>query len=207
MAVPHQYHVSNTPHTSSNLPPFMSSKSCTPVLTGQTRPSLVYTLYQTLPLNSVYTSSNLHPFVSSKPCTPILTCQTWPSLVYIMYQILLLRLKKKKVWDSLATFCKNRWGRQVFFFFFYFPPKQMRQLFFFNPVKIDLKFKCKQKWKVCVICILPGLRLLGHAAGTSLGFMFRVGTGFMQQTLCNTQMLGHSSDTMRHAVKIINLSL
>ena len=50
----------------------------------------------------------------------------------------------------------------------------------------------KQKWKVRVICILPGLRLLGHAAGTSLGFMFRVGTGFMQQTLCNTQMLRHN---------------
>ena len=33
------------------------------------------------------------------------------------------------------------------------------------------------------------------AAGTSLGFMFRVGTEFMQQTLCNTQMLRHSSDT------------
>ena len=71
----------------------------------------------------------------------------------------------------------------------------MRQLFFFYQVKFDLKFKCKQKWKVCVICILPGLRLLGHAAGTSLGFMFRVGTGFMQQTLCNTQMLRDSSDT------------
>ena len=71
----------------------------------------------------------------------------------------------------------------------------MRQLFFYS-VKFDLKFKYKQKWKVCVLCILlPGLRLLGHAAGTSLGFMFRVGTGFMQQTLCNTQMLRHSSDT------------
>ena len=68
----------------------------------------------------------------------------------------------------------------------------MRQLsFFFYSVKFDLKFKCKKKWKVCVICILPGLRL----AGTSLGFMFRIGTGFMQQTLCNTQMLRHSSDT------------
>ena len=33
-----------------------------------------------------------------------------------------------------------------------------------------------------------------HAAGTSLGFMFRVRTGFMQQTLCNIQMLKHSSD-------------
>ena len=71
----------------------------------------------------------------------------------------------------------------------------MRHLFLFYPVIFDLKFKCKQKWKVFVICILPGLRLLGHAAGTSLGFMFRVGAGFMQQTLCNTQILRHSSDT------------
>ena len=71
----------------------------------------------------------------------------------------------------------------------------MRQLLFFYSVKFDLKCKCKHKWKVCVICILPGLRLLGQAAGTSLGFMFRVGTGFMQQTLCNTQILRHSSDT------------
>ena len=39
------------------------------------------------------------------------------------------------------------------------------------------------------------VELLGHAAGTSLGFMFRVRTGFMQQTLCNTQMLRHNSDT------------
>ena len=64
--------------------------------------------------------------------------------------------------------------------------------FFFYPFK--LKFKCKQKRKVRVICILLGLRLLGHAAGTSLGFMFRIGTGFMQQALCYTQMLRHSSD-------------
>ena len=70
----------------------------------------------------------------------------------------------------------------------------MRQLFFY-PVKFDLKCKYKHKWKVRVICILPGLRLLEHAAGTSLGFMVRVGTGFMQQTLCNTQILRHSSDT------------
>ena len=83
----------------------------------------------------------------------------------------------------------------------------MRQLFLFYPVKFDLKFKCKQNWKVCVICILPGLRLLGHAAGTSLGFMFRGGTGFMQQTLCDTQMLRDSFDTDEVCCQIINLSL
>ena len=84
-----------------------------------------------------------------------------------------------------------------FFFFFFclfvlFPHKTNEATLFFYPVKFDLNFKCKQKWKVRVICILPELRLLGHAAGTSLGYMFRVGTGFMQQTLCNTQMLRHS---------------
>ena len=78
----------NSVYTSSNLSPFMSSKPCTPILTGQTLPSLVYIMYQTLPLNSVYTSSNLPPFMSCKPCTPILTGQTWPSFVYIMYQTL-----------------------------------------------------------------------------------------------------------------------
>ena len=108
--------------------------------------------------------------------------------------------KKKKVLDSQATFCKNRCGRQFFFSFFFFISPQNKwgnffSFFFFNPVKFGLKFKCKQKWKVCVICILPGLRLLGHAARTSLGFIFRVGTRFMQQTLCITQMLRQSSDT------------
>ena len=82
-----------------------------------------------------------------------------------------------------------------FFFFFFFPPQNKWGSFFFYPIKFDLKFKCKQKWKVCVICILPGLRLLGHAARTSLGFMFRVGTGFMQQCICNTQMLRHNPGT------------
>ena len=106
-----------------------------------------------------------------------------------------LRLKKKSIRFSGHFLQKQMRQAGCFFFIFYFPPKQMRQLFFFNPVKFDLKFKCKQKWKERVICILPGLRLLRHAAGTNLGFMFRAGTGFMQQTLCNTQMLRHSSDT------------
>ena len=107
-----------------------------------------------------------------------------------------LRLKKKDIRFSGHFLQKQmRQAGFFFFFFFLFPPKTNEATFFFTPVKFDLKFKCKQKWKVRVICILPGLRLLGHAAGTSLGFMFRVGTGFMQQTLCNSQILSHSSDT------------
>ena len=105
-----------------------------------------------------------------------------------------IRPKKKGIRFS-GHFLQKQMRKAVFFFLKnFFPPKQMRQLFFFYPVKFGLKFKCKQKWKVRVMCILPGLRLLEHAAGTSLGFMFRVGTGFMQQTF-NTQMLRHSSDT------------
>ena len=68
MAIPHLSLVPNTPLNSVykryKLPPFMSSKPCTPVLTGQTWPSLIYLLYQALPLNSVYTSSNLPPVMS-----------------------------------------------------------------------------------------------------------------------------------------------
>ena len=41
------------------------------------------------------------------------------------------KAKKKKVLDSQATFCKNRWGRQVFFFYFLFPPKTNEATFFF----------------------------------------------------------------------------
>ena len=57
----------------------------------------------------------------------------------------------------------------------------MRQLFF-TPSNLTLNLNADKSGKLS--CILPGLRLLGHAAGTSLGFMFRVGTGSLQQTLC-----------------------
>ena len=41
---------------------------------------------------------------------------------------------KKKVLDSQATFCKNRWGRQIFFFI---PPQNKRgNSFFFLPIQI-----------------------------------------------------------------------
>ena len=77
--------------------------------------------------------------------------------------------KKKMVLDSMA-FCKKHIRQAGFFFVFVFPKNKCGNSFFY-PFKFDLKFKYKQKWKVCVICVLPGLRLLGHAAGTSLGFM------------------------------------
>ena len=52
----------------------------------------------------------------------------------ICCKFLPLRLKKKKVLDSQATFCINRWGRQVFFFFI--SPQNKWGNFFFLPHQI-----------------------------------------------------------------------
>ena len=51
----------------------------------------------------------------------------------ICYKFLPLRLKKQKVLDSQATFCINRWGRQVFFFI---SPQNKWGNFFFLPRQI-----------------------------------------------------------------------
>ena len=48
------------------------------------------------------------------------------------------KAKKKKVLDSQATFCKNRWGRQVFILFFISPQNKWGNFFFFTQSNLTL---------------------------------------------------------------------
>ena len=111
--------------------------------------------------------------------------------------------KRKKVLDSQATSCKNRWGRQGFFF----PPPQNKwgNFFFFTPSNLTLNLNANRSGKYVLYAFFLGWDSLGM----QLELAWALCLGLEQGSCSKLYVTLKCWDTIltRYAVKIISLGL
>ena len=92
-------------------------------------------------------------------------------------------------------------------YLFFISLKTNEATFFFYPIKSDLKFNCKQKKKVSVICILLGWDSLGMQLELAWALCLGLEQGSCSKLYVTPKCWDTVLTQMRYAVRIIYLSL
>ena len=117
------------------------------------------------------------------------------------------KAKKKKVLDSQATFCKNRWGGQVVFFYFLFPPKTNEATFFFlTQSNLTLNLNANRSGKNVSYAFFLGWDSLGMQLKLAWALCLGLEQGSCSKLYVTPKCWDTVLTQLRYAVKIIILA-